>query len=190
MQKIRNISDWIRVEDGKAINFERTNGRLVRLQVNAPQPVCLDYADANGETTFLARVVGRDVVEFTCSGEFAIIVTGGDLWLHTVDGEQIHFEIPEAVTFTKLVERRQRNPELELMERRMHENFRRLLLAQQQQMAVVVDQRVAAATAAASQPGATGNGAGGGGEPQSNGSADAGSGAAPADGGSGAQAGK
>lgn len=149
MQRLFNVDKWLHVEDGKAITFEKANSRRVRLDVNAPAPANLYYADGDGRITFLARVLGRDVIEFASYGEFSITVDGSDVWVHTIDGEDISFAIPDAVVFTRIVERRQRNPELEMMNYMMNANFQRLLEGQRDELEVLWDRREAAIRAEA-----------------------------------------
>lgn len=123
MQRLFNIDKWFVVDAGKALNFEKTEPRRIRLDVNSVGPVKLFYADTAGEITFLAQVDGRDVIEFHCLGEFAVQVEGNDCWFATIDGEDISFSIPDAVRLTKIMERRARNPELELMQHLMQKNI-------------------------------------------------------------------
>lgn len=159
MQRLHNISKWFEVGMGKAVHFGNPAPRFVRLDVNAPEPTSLYYADGNGEVTFLARVVGRDVIEFRSDGEFSITADDGKLVnLYTIDGEDISFSIPDAVKLTKLVERRQRNPELELMQHMMNRNLENRLNAMRDEMARVLDQSIAAASKPAEKPTVTGDG--------------------------------
>lgn len=151
MQRIHNVDKWQRVEDQRAVNFGKEQPRRVRLDVNAPDAVKLFYSDGNGETMFLARVVGRDVLEFTTTGAFSLTVDGGDLWFFSVDGEDYSFEIPDAVILTRIAERRPRNPEFELMQYHANRNIELRL----QQMRLELDaewrRREQAAPAAAAE---------------------------------------
>lgn len=158
MQRLTNVDKWFVLEAGKSLNFENAAPRKIRLDVNAEAPARLYYVDGNGETTFLALVSGRDVVEFYNHGEFAVTADGADVWLYTIDGEDVSFSIPEAETFTKLVERRTRNPEVEMMQYMMKANMQAMLDAQRDEMARLLDQRDQAARAAAAQPAPSGDG--------------------------------
>lgn len=150
MQRIQNMASWQKVEDGKALNMLGGAMRRVRLDVNAPDAVRLWFVNGNGEMTFLARVVGRDVLEFVGSSEdFAIIVEGGECWFQSIDGEKLAFAIPDAVTMTRLIERRPRNHEMELMMFMQNQNLERRLAAQRDELAALWDRREAAARAAA-----------------------------------------
>lgn len=152
MQRLFNITKWKQAGDGTAINFGGTRPRRVRLDVNAPEPVNLFYNDPDGLVTFLARVVGRDVIEFQSYGEFAITIVGGDLWFHTEDGEDHSFAIPDAVILTQVIERRPRNRELEMMNYMMNQNLERRLNAQRAELEQLWAKREAAARAVATQP--------------------------------------
>lgn len=153
MQRIQNMASWQKVEDGKALNMLGGAMRRVRLDVNAPEAVRLWFVNGNGEMTFLARVVGRDVLEFVGSSEdFAIIVEGGECWFQSIDGEILAFSIPDAVTMTRLIDRRPRNHEMELMMFLQNQNLERRLAAQRDELAALWDRREAVARAAAEKP--------------------------------------
>lgn len=151
MQRMYNLDKWSRLEENHVANFESTLPRRVRLDVNAPFPVRLYVHDTEGVSTFLALVHGRDVLEFAVSGEFGVGVEGGDVWLHTIDGEDFSFAIPDAVTFTKLVERRTRNPEVEMMRYQMERNMNAIIENQAVQLERLLDQRERASAARAAQ---------------------------------------
>lgn len=165
MQRLNNIDKWFAVEDGKAISFENVQPRRMRLDVNAPSPVCLYYASADGEVFFLARVDGRDCVEYGAIGEHSVTVEGGACWMATVDGEDFSFSIPDAKILTKLVERRPRNPELEMMQHMMNRNIDARLAAQRHELEELWARRERAARAAAAKPAPASDEAGSAGKP-------------------------
>lgn len=135
------------------MNFANDLRRRMRLDVNAPFPARLFYATGDGEITFLGLVEGRDVIEFeTHGGTFSVVVEDGDCWVYTIDGEDLSFSIPEAVTFTKLMERRARNPELEMMQYAMKANMRAMMEHQTRELELLLDRREAARKAPAEKP--------------------------------------
>ena len=155
MQRIMNVDKWQVMQAGKAVPFASADARRVRLDVNAPAESTLWYIDGNVETTFLALVIGRDVIEFFAVGEFSIGCEGGDCWCYSIDGEDLSFSIPDAVSFTKVVERRPRNPEFELMRYEMQRNMQRMMDKQRDELGRILSQQRAAAEArAAKSPGA------------------------------------
>lgn len=176
MQRIFNVDKWSLLEDGKSVSFGKVEPRRVRLHVNAPDPAKLFYSDPDGTVTFLARVLGRDVVEFGAYGEFSLTAEGGDIWFDTVDGEDISFSIPDAVIITKITERRARNPELEMMQYMMNRNIQRRLDAQRDELVQLWARQQAVAAAAAAKPEAEGGGAGAAAESESSSSSDDGAG--------------
>lgn len=157
MQKLYNINKWQCLEAGKVLSFPQTKPRAVRVDVNCPGECEIHYVNGDGETTFLALVRGRDTLDFTTDGKFAITITGNDLWVHTIDGEDLSFEIIDPVIFTRIVARRARSPEMEMMEARMMQNINRRLERQQNELAGnyerrarILEEKHAAALAAAS----------------------------------------
>lgn len=142
MQRLFNLSKWAVLEEGKAISFNGSKPRLVRLEVNAPGE-CFLYVsqendarvDSDPEVNFLARVVGRDTVEFHVGGGgFTLMVEGGSCNVYTIDGDDPSFVNLTPTVFTKLVERRARNPEFERMAQIMQLNVERRLAQQRQEL--------------------------------------------------------
>lgn len=133
MQRIYNLEKWTRVGNGQALTFQGERPRTVRLEFNAPEPTLVyvsDDAAADGECVFLARVVGRDVVEFSPSGPFTLHADvpgrdgeAGEVYVLTADGDDVSITLEAPVSFTKLVERRRRSPELERMVQLMNRNM-------------------------------------------------------------------
>lgn len=165
MQRIQDIKKWKVCEEGSAIVFGASAPRRVRLDVNSHAEVRLTYADGNGELVPLALVKGRDVIEFQASGEFSIIVDGGPLWYYTIDGQKLAIKKPDAVSFTRIIERRPRNPEVELMNYLMNQNMERRFEQQRVEFEAMWARREAAATAAAAQSEPSGDAAGAGTKP-------------------------
>lgn len=127
VQRIFNVTKWMQLEEGKVCSFSNPRKRIVRVDVNSPGDSELYYVGADHETRFLALVRGRDMIEFTSDGAFSIAVNGNDCWIHTPDGEDISHEVLDPIIFTRIAERRARNPELMAIEARMMQNiFRRM----------------------------------------------------------------
>lgn len=162
MQRLFNVERWSLIKEGEAINFGNTVPRRVRIDVNAPEPVKLYYNDPDGNLLFLARVHGRDILDFGCYGEFALTAEGGDCWVYTVDGEDFSFVIPDAVVLTKIVERRARNPELELMQHMMNRNMEMRMEQQRAELERRYEQLAARAAIGAGKPADAGAPAGSG----------------------------
>lgn len=132
MQRILSVYDWQVLPAGSEVNFKSdlSEQRLVRLRVNAPSPAALyvklpDVVDP----IFLARVVGLDEVQFNVAGPFTLMAYEGDCWFDTLDGARADVEAVEPDSFTSIVERKARNYELELIERKMQENIERRMSA-------------------------------------------------------------
>lgn len=158
MQRLHNVDKWFEVAAGKAVNFASAEPRKVRLDVNSEGVSNLFYADGNGVVTFLAAVQGRDVIEFSSTGEFSIQVEGDDCWMYSIDGEVISFVIEDAVKLTKLIERRPRDPALELMQYQMRRNMDERMQQIRDEMERSFDRRLAAAIAPTQKPKAAGDG--------------------------------
>lgn len=182
MQRIYDVNRWARVTAGAALPFPGLHERKVRLEVNSPAEVSLWYVDrnpeANGEVYFLALVKGRDEVSFQAHGQYDLMVDGGDCFVYTDDGDNIAIAVDAPESFVKIMERRVRNPELELIAAKMSENMDRRLRQMAGDMERAAERRVAAAIRN-QKPAAESVPAGAGSEPEPHGDAGAPADAAP-----------
>lgn len=111
--KLNNLDKWLHVTEGEVVTLgggSPDHSRLVRVNVNAPFETRL-YLGVD-KPAFLAVVTGLETVEFNVVGEVDIH-GDGPFSMYTAEFEQLAVEIPDAETFTKIMERRHRNPELE-----------------------------------------------------------------------------
>lgn len=151
MQRIFSLYDWNRLAVGEQATIETTieHQRAVRLKVNAPAPMALFVRqDDLPEEMFLAHVVGLDEIEFHVQGNYTLIPTGGEVWFDTLDGSDPSVSPVEPASFTQIVERQVRNPEIELMERKMQENIERRMSAMYAGMTATLAQKDAEIEAA------------------------------------------
>lgn len=190
MQRLSNLTKWQHVKADQALNLSGSEGRRVRLDVNAPFQVRLWHSDGNGEMTFLAGVEGRDVIEFIAPATSSITVEGGELWVHTFDGEKLSVEIADAVKLTKMVTRRPRNYEMEMMAYEMRRNSEAMYASIYQELRREFAGRSPAAPASGPQPESAGDASGDGSKSEPAGVAGDGAGDKPANDGSGKPADK
>lgn len=154
MLRMFNLRKWTELSDGGALSFHSTRARLVKLELNSPGPVKLHirYPDgvyardevandgsvveviAPGTDYFLGKIDGRETLETWVDGQFDLFVEGGTCFVFTADGDDVHAVVLDPVIFTRIAERRARNPELEAIERRMYLNQERRLAAQMEDM--------------------------------------------------------
>lgn len=127
MQKIYNVENWVVIEPGQVLEYPADRPRLVRLEVNAAAESQLYMLNASNEAFFLALVKGRDTIEFVSSGKFSLSVAENACSVYTVDGSNISHTVEAPVSFTRIVERRRRNPELEIIAAQMAANMNRII---------------------------------------------------------------
>lgn len=159
MQKIFNIDKWTTLVEGTSIAYSNNRPRNVRLEVNAPQKSALYVVDQDGEAHFLALVEGRDTIEFGTTGPFDLTVEGANVMIYTADGDDISQKVVAPVIFTKIVERRRRNPELEYIAATMQRNMEKRLEQQAHELEQLFARRAAASESVAPSAGVP-NGAG------------------------------
>lgn len=85
--------------------------------------------------TFLGLAKGRDRFEFGVSGAFELVVVGGPAYVYTVDSADLATRVVAPVIFTRIANRRQRNPQLEMMEYQMRLNQNRMYAELEQESA-------------------------------------------------------
>lgn len=166
MQRLFNIGKWTVLRDGQSLRFESDRPRVVKLDVNSRSDVGLYLMDAvTGGTVFVARVCGRDSVEFHVGGSFTL-VSDGECSVYTADGQSIHHEVVDPVIFTRMSERRQIAPEVRKIQELMNLNMERRLARQRVEFEAILkrldassgvgpryrDRAIVAARASAAEP--------------------------------------
>lgn len=127
MQKFYELSKWQKLVAGEVATFASTAVRRVRLEVNSPGHA--EMSIEQGKAAFVFHVFGRDVVEFVAEGAFALYASE-DVWIYTADGKDWSVAPVDDTTFTRIVERRERNPQLEYMMAIANQNMERRLAEQ------------------------------------------------------------
>ena len=153
MQRMFNLDKWERLRMGEALDFTNDRPRTVTIEVNAPEKTALYVVQDGGEVFFLALVEGRDTLEFSSSGAFQLTVEGSDCMIYTADGDDISMQAVDDVSFTKIVERRRRNPELEAIAATMSRNLERRMEQQAHEFATLFARRAEALAPVPAPPG-------------------------------------
>lgn len=144
MLRMFNLRKWATLSEGSALSYAAARPRVVKFEVNAPSEVMLHirYPDGAfqsvpndnglgtqvvevippGTTFFLATVKGRETLETFVDANFELVGEGGTCYLYTADGDDVSSVVLDPVIFTRIAERRARNPEIEAIERRMYLN--------------------------------------------------------------------
>lgn len=115
MQKMYNLSKWSKLEEGEIMTFSDTRQRTVRLEVNSGSEVQLFLGYEGQDMEFFALVKGRDVIEFSAEDAFSITADGGPVAIYTADGDDWSVAAVDPLSFTRIVERRIRNPDMDRM---------------------------------------------------------------------------
>lgn len=111
-------------------NPERLRDEEAGRPIPRRHDVSVSSADDDGRAvTFLARVRGRDRLEFAVDGAFGLLAEGGGAYIYTIDSQDVSTKIVAPVIFTRIADRKQRNPHLEMMEYQMKLNIQRRLAA-------------------------------------------------------------
>lgn len=141
-QKLYNVTKWTGLNAGQQLDFPSAKARHVKIEVNAPQDTRLDILDvATGEVRFLARIYGRDTLDFFVEGAFAILTDADDTFIYTAESERVHHVADAPESFVRVMEKRQRNPELERMMHMVQMNVNARLDAQKEEMDAVYARR-------------------------------------------------
>ena len=150
MQRLFNLDKWQVMPEGRALKFDTDRPRVIRLDVNSSGPTNLyvmwrgQVDEEHAEATFLAHVHGRDVIEFHTPGAFALVCDGEPCSVYSVDGDVWTLVDPAPEIFTRIHERRVRNPDLELIVAKMQQNMERRLAIQADELRAVIERREAA----------------------------------------------
>lgn len=123
MKRIGDLSLFTRLEPGTVATFHGERVRSVRFTFNAPHKTAISVLPLNadgtfdeGDPLFLCTVDGLEEVQFQADGAFGL-ESEAVVFIKTIEGDTIHSVVPDAQTFTRIAERRPRNPEMEHMQR-------------------------------------------------------------------------
>lgn len=157
--KLNSLARWANLDADQAIVFEGTDvaERRVRINFNL-EGVTSFFIGTDEAERFLCTIgPGLETVEFNTKGTFKVYAENGSgaVQYQSADLEPTFAVIPDPVIFTRIANRRHRNPELEEMMFRMNQNIERRLAAQAQEMEAVYARRLEAiANATAQEPAA------------------------------------
>ena len=135
--KLDALASWKLVPQGEALllSSETESERRIRIDLNCEDRtwVYVTSAHFEGEQFIAAVGPGLEKVEFYAGGELAVkfvpAVPEGrkaQVWVYTAELEPNVMEVPDSVSFTEIHQRRQRNPELEMMQLIARQNERRM----------------------------------------------------------------
>lgn len=139
--KLNSLIRWSVLDAKDAIVFEGTGAaeRRIRIDFNLEAVTAFYIGDEDGEKFLCTIGPGLETVEFNVAGAFKIYAETGSGAVHYLCSgqEPTSVEIPDPVIFTRIAQRRTRNPEMEEMMHRMQLNMERRFAAQADELAAV-----------------------------------------------------
>lgn len=126
--KLHSLKRWETLVPGSAVIFDHGTGygeRRVRLSVNCQRETVLMYETEDGEDFLAVAPAGLETVEFSVAGKVAVFAADpkASFKYQTAELEPTHSEVVDPRIFTKIANRRHRNPELEEIMMRMNRNM-------------------------------------------------------------------
>lgn len=144
--KLNSLIRWSVLDGAEAISFEGTGAaeRRVRIDFNLESVTTFFIGDVDGENFLCTIGPGLETVEFNVSGAFKVYAEEGSGIVHyqCSGQEPVAVEIVDPVIFTKIAQRRTRNPELEEMMHRMQLNVERRMASQAEELAAFYERRM------------------------------------------------
>lgn len=141
MYNLKELSRYVELTD-KGIKFPHSEPRNIRLEVLSEKPAALYVQDGKAKPVFIGQFHGFDIVEFRVDGSATLQADGPGVRVWTTEFQDAVIEIPEAVSFTRTMTRRQRNPEMELMMQKMQVNMERRLRQVERDVTLTVSERL------------------------------------------------
>lgn len=143
--KLNSLSRWSALAPEQAIVFAGSDvaERRVRIDFNL-EAVTSFFIRVDDEERFLCTLrEGQETIEFNAAGTFRVYAEKGSGVVQYVsaDLEPTFSEIVDPVIFTKIANRRHRNPELEEMMFRMNQNLERRLAQQADEFEAALQRR-------------------------------------------------
>jgi hypothetical protein len=143
MQKLNMIEAYRELPEGENAVFfhpegQETQSRLIKMRINAPQPVNLwltpvdridpETGEVDEASIFLGHAdAGLEQIEFYYRGSFALSALGGAIWLDTVDNTYFSVEASDDTSYARLWEREERDPRILEIEQAARHNQRILM---------------------------------------------------------------
>jgi len=127
MKRLNKIEDWAILPKGGIVLPEHKD-RLVRIEVNVAGKATLEV-DTIGGSYLLGQVEGRETIEFRVRGPAEVTAKGDKTWFVCSEATRRDYTLGDGETFTKVVERAPRNPQLELMMAKMNQSVDRRMKA-------------------------------------------------------------
>ncbi|MGV2050862.1 hypothetical protein ACQZ48_12345 [Agrobacterium sp. 22-209-1] len=145
--KLNSLSRWSVLPSDKAIVFAGSDvaERRVRIDFNLEAATAFFIVDRDGVESFLCALpAGQETIEFSAAGTFSVYAENGSGAVHYIsaDLEPTFSEVVDPVIFTKIANRRHRNPELEEMMYRMQLNADRRAAQQASELEAAFARRI------------------------------------------------
>lgn len=145
--KLNSLARWSLLPVDQAIAFEGSDvaERRVRIDFNLEAVTAFFIGDDTGESFLCTIGPGLETVEFNVSGSFKVYAEKGSATVHyqSADLEPTFAEIIDPKIFTKIANRRHRNPEYEEMMYKMQLNIERRLASQAAELEGAFARRIA-----------------------------------------------
>lgn len=146
MQKLGYLGDWEYITKNEYIVIEMQNSARVQIKANSPNPVGLYYLELDknrkpikkSEPEFLAKVDGLDEVHFNTDRSIAI-VSDGPVAIST-DHVKVRHKYEATETFTRIVERRALDPNVEALKARIQTRHIYMKMSEMQQTMLQMQQ--------------------------------------------------
>lgn len=143
---LKSLSRWKRLGKDEAIMFAGPSDRerRVRLVLNLAETTTFHLQGEDGEERFLTVApAGVSTVEFYVAGKVGLMAEPGkEVWFQSAEHEPTYVEVPDAVSFAKIRERRARNPELERVLFEVTRNAERRLAMQAAELTRSFEERL------------------------------------------------
>lgn len=132
MIKIRKFNEWVALKEGDGLKLPSDKMRTVRLELNAPGETNLAVKQ-DGKWTYLCTFQGNEILELGWSGDLEL-KADGPIWYYTPERDKRHITVENPVVFTRILNRRKRNPEMEALMYKLQENMQSRMDAQIQEI--------------------------------------------------------
>lgn len=131
--KLRNVTKWKLLPIGDVLYLAKPEPRLIRLEVNCVGETRVDVV-VEETHVFLWAGQGLQTIEFAVPGPCALIFTSeSEVFYATDDSGDAGVVDMEETPFTSIMNRRVRNPQMELMMFKMEQNINRRLDQQREE---------------------------------------------------------
>lgn len=154
MKNLHALESWEKLEPGEAVQLAVVGRRKVRLRINCMGAMIWyrKLMEPDSDVRLLAQCDGLETICFDAEGPLLILTQDHNVWFKCSEVHVVSsFSSDGKLVFTKVMTRRERNPELEMMMHKVTANAAARINQLEKSLGKRIDELTRASVAASAQ---------------------------------------